>query len=1087
MKYRYPLLAAFVAFGLNTSVQAAPGHLGYYRYADIHKNEIIFTSEGDIWTMKLGQKEAHRLTSRPDSEFDAVISPNGHRVAFVAKYEGAYEAYVMPITGGQPKRVTFEQSYIRLQGWTKSGQLLYSAYDGQGPADTWVLKEVDPSTLKTTDIPLLNADQGSIDTQRHYIYFTRFGRLTTDDNNAAYRGGAEGVIWRYKLGSHQEAQRLTQPNTGSNSHPMYDHDRVYFVSDKSGIRNLWSMATDGSDVKQLTHYKEWPVLGPRLNNGRIIFQQGADLVLYNIAKNSSKKLNIRLATDEPYRQEQWIKDPMDYLTTSRISPNGKRAVLTARGKIAIANTRGERLIQIPIPKGSRARYAILSKNGQWVYAICDASGEQEIWRFAADGSHQAKQLTHGGHSIRWSLSESPDGKHLLTDDIHGNLWLVNAKTGLMKKLASNGPGIQAYSDRYAWSSDSRYLAVDVPINDQIRAQIILFDLKTGRHQIITSDKYDSYSPAFTPDGKWLYFLSNRSFNATPSGPWGDRNLDPVFNKRTDIFAIALDPNAPFPFQKPNELMNDHPKDTGKIQWDGMAKRLWQVPVKSGNYSNLHVTHDRLYFLNEPLGAQENHQTLYTVKMAHQFVKRSVFERNVDGYGVSANGEQILMGRWDDLYIVPTDSESPDNLDKYHVDTSSWRMAINPKEEWMQMFRDAWLMHRDNFYDPTMRGVNWLAVKKKFQPLVSRVSGRYELDNLLSQMISPLNAMHSQVYGGHYAKNIDSAKAADLGARLKQTDQGVEITHIYLSDPEVPAMASPLDKPGVNAQNGDIIQAINGIKVSTLADVVRLLRNQAGQQVLLTLERHKKTHKTIVYPVSRQRNMALRTQDWAEINREKVAKLSHGKIGYIYLQAMESDDFDNFVREFYANYLKDGLIIDVRNNEGGNIDSWVIDKLLRRAWMFWQPRHGVPSVNMPQAFRGHLAVLVNQLTYSDGETFSAGIKALGLAPLIGMRTAGAGVWLSDQNTLSDGGMARVAQYPQFQLSNGHWIVEEHGVEPTIKVENLPYASYEGKDAQLLKAIDYLKQEIKQKPLRPLKPSEPIYQQKTAGDVIGPKTH
>jgi tricorn protease len=281
------------------------------------------------------------------------------------------------------------------------------------------------------------------------------------------------------------------------------------------------------------------------------------------------------------------------------------------------------------------------------------------------------------------------------------------------------------------------------------------------------------------------------------------------------------------------------------------------------------------------------------------------------------------------------------------------------------------------------------------------------------------------------------------------------------------MASPLAKPGVDAENGDLILDINRHPVASLADVSQLLRNQSDQQVLLTLSRAGKQHQVIVYPVDLWQNRTFAWQDWAEQNQQQVRAQSHHQIGYIYLHAMIDKDVDDFVREFYANIDKQGLIIDVRNNQGGNVDSWILDKLMRRAWMFWKARHGSAYPNMQQAFRGHIAVLANQMTYSDGETFTAGVKALNLGPVIGMRTFGAGVWLDSSNNLTDWGRARVAQYPQYSV-DGQWLIEQRGVAPTIEVDNLPYETFMGHDAQLQKAIDYLNDKIRTSPLKPLAP-------------------
>jgi tricorn protease len=389
------------------------------------------------------------------------------------------------------------------------------------------------------------------------------------------------------------------------------------------------------------------------------------------------------------------------------------------------------------------------------------------------------------------------------------------------------------------------------------------------------------------------------------------------------------------------------------------------------------------------------------------------------------------------------------------------------DEWRQMFDDAWRMHREFSFDPAMRGQDWSQVRARYAPLLARVNDRSELDDLLAQMMSELGILHSQVRGAPLRADPEAPQAAALGAQLAADAQGVRVARIYRTDPELPSERAPLQQPGVDARDGDRLLAINGHPVRTVGDVADRLRQQAGQQVLLTLKRGAAPeHRTVVAPVRLDRDATLRYGDWVETNRAAVSAASGGRIGYLHLRAMGVNDMATFVREFYANVEREGLIIDVRRNRGGNIDSWVIEKLLRRAWAFWQPARAAAYPNMQQSFRGHLAVLADQFTYSDGETFAAGIKALKLGPVIGMRTSGAGIWLTDRNRLADNGVARVAEFGQFDLQ-GRWLIEGRGVAPDIEVDNLPVATAQGGDAQLDAAIANVLQRLRETPVPELK--------------------
>ena len=1091
MKLRHSVACCMLALGTFTAAQAiaanAVSNQGYYRAPALHDQTLVFTAEGDLWTQTLGQKAATRLTSLPAEELGATISADGKWVAYVANYEGASEVYVIPVAGGVAKRVSFENSRVRVQGWTAKGEILYSTDSGFGPANNWMLRSVDPKTLTTTDLPLADAVEGVIDDRNEYVYFTRFGLQVTGDNAKVYRGGAKGELWRFKLGSKTEAQLLSGQHDGSVRQPMLWQDRLYFISDSDGNDNLWSMALDGSDAKQLTQFKDWQVRGARMDQGKVVFQLGADIHVFDIAATKDALLDIELTSDFAQRREHWVKDPMDYASSTDLALAGDKVVITARSHVAIAGVDGSRLVQVALPGTYRVRNAIMSQDGKSVYAISDMTGQQEIWQFPADGSSGAKQLTKDGHTLRMSLNLSNDGRFIAHDDNDGNVWLLDLKKNTNQKIITNGEGLGPYAD-IRWSGDSRFIALTKSEIGKQRPQIVLYSVDENKVETLTSDKYESYSPTFSSDGQWLYFLSNRQFSATPSSPWGDRNMGPVFDKRSQIFAIALVSNAKFPFSKPNELSVNQADKTDakdkpnpvKIDWSGISQRLWQVPIDSGNYSELHAVDGRLYVLDQAMG-DDAEPSLMTIKFDPLRPKAEVFAEDIGHYAVSADGKKLMLRKFsnDKALMIVDGGDKLGDTDNAKVQTDQWQLAISPQLEWQQMFEDAWLMHRESFFDKKMRGLDWQATKAKYQPLLDRLTDRNELNDIFMQMMGELDSLHSQVRGGDLPKDPDAAKAASLGARLQQTADGVKIAHIYSNDPELPANASPLNRIEVDAKEGDVLLAINGTPVANVADVTRLLRNQQDKQVLLQLKRGSKTHKTIVMPVSAMVDGQLRYLDWVSHNAAVVEDASKGKIGYLHLYAMGGGDIESFAREFYTNYDKDGLIIDVRRNRGGNIDSWIIEKLLRRAWAFWQPTHGTPNTNMQQTFRGHLVVLTDELTYSDGETFSAGIKALGIAPLIGKQTAGAGVWLSGRNSLTDKGMARVAEYPQYAM-DGRWVLEGHGVTPDIEVDNLPFATFNGKDAQLETAINYLKDELVKQPVPALK-AQPMPAKGMAQDI------
>ncbi len=1098
-------IAALLSVTLYSATVSAEN--GYYRSPSVHQDTVVFSAEGDLWSVATSGGRARRLTTHAAEEAEARISPDGRWIAFSASYDSAVEAYVMPIEGGPPRRLSFDGARIWVQGWTAENEVLYASENLSGPSRRRVLRAVDPASLRERTLPLYDVNEAAVSKDGKTLYFTRFGLQLTGDNARGYRGGAMAQLWKFDLAGKTEAVRIGAELKAALSRPMWWNERLYFVSDADGVHNLWSMRGDGRDPQQHSRHTEFDVRSASLGSGQIVYQNGADLRRFDIASGDDRVINIDLVSDFEQRRQRWLRDASKYLTDIRVADDGTQAILTARGKIVLAATGTRRRVEIAVPDQHRARAAVLSKDGKQVYAISDIDGRNEIWRFAADGSKDSKQLTRDGTAHRWRLYPSPDGKWLAHDDKRGQLWLLNLASG-DNRLVDQGPkvGDDAYVN-VTWSTDSHYLAIARAQGERQIIQLHIYDLADRKLRSLGTDRYNAYAPAFSPDGQWLYFLSERNFVASPGAPWGDRNLGPGFDRRTKVYAYGLQAKARFPFLPADELHPDKKPDTADakaaddgtrtqpdkapadaklpaLDWTGIESRLYEIPVAAGNYRRLSVDAQRLYLLDSAAGDGAK-PLILTVEINAKAPSPETYLTDVADFQLSADRSKLLIVKHKDdgpgdIFIVDPAAKAPEDLSKEQVRLADWALAINPRQEWQQMFVDAWRMHRDFSFDPGMRGVDWNAVRSRYEPFLARVSDRAELDDLLGQMSAELGILHSQVRGGEFRKDAENAVAASLGAAFQRDAKGVRISHIYRTEAELPGARGPLQQPGVDVVVGDVIVAVNGRAVREAAQIAEQLQNQSGQQVLLDIERAGKPRQQLVRPVAADGDAMLRYNDWVQQTRSKVDAASAARIGYLHLRAMGPNDIASFTRDFYASHDRDGLIIDVRRNRGGNIDSWIIEKLLRRTWAFWQDEQSTPYWNMQQGFRGHLVVLIDPLTYSDGETFAAGIKALDLAPLIGQRTAGAGIWLSDRNRLSDNGSARVAENGQFG-ADGRWLIEGHGVSPDIEVENLPFESYNGRDRQLEAALEYLERKLKAEPIsRPQ--AQPIPPRGTpAGDI------
>ena len=1083
---------------------------GYYRYPAIHGDTIIFTAEGDLWSVSAKGGAARRLTSNPGKETDAVISPDGQTVAFSAQYEGPVDVYTMPVDGGLPQRRTWDGNAIPA-GWTPDGRLLVRTERYSTLPDA-KLVAIDASGKKEI-VPLAQAASGSYTADGKTLFFTRLDRQPSSTKR--YQGGTAENIWRYEAGS--EAVLLTGDWPGASNNPMAWDGRVYFLSDRDGVMNVYSMDRNGKDVKQRTHQRGFDIQSASLSEGRVVYQCGADLWLLDLKTGENAMINITLVSDFDQLRDHWVKKPLDYLTAAHPAPDGSAAVFTARGEVFTLPVDSGRIVKVAGNSGVRYRQARYLPDGKSIIALSTESGETEFWKYPANGAGSPEQWTNDSKVLRWEGIPSPDGKWLAHRDKDQQLWLLDVTTKQQKRIA------QSMEDDFqdlTWSPDSQWLAyVETPHNTFTQIKVV--NAKTGTIQEITSDRYNSASPSWSSDGKWLYFLSDRALTTTVHSPWGTRQPDPFFDRSMKIYELALTTGLRSPFAPADELHPDHPeqpakpeetkteqkgepkkneakkeesgkeetkKDAAKkpappvvnIDFKDLAARLNEAPVSAGNYSRLQATEKRLCWLDRSSEVPPK-LGIVCVDIANKGMPPETVVEDVTDYEISLDRKKMLVRKHDDFYIFDSDAKAaglsdPKTLAKARIDLSRWMFATNPRAEFRELFLDAWRLERDFFYDRNMNGVDWKQMRERYLPLVDRVADREELNDVIAQMVSELSALHIFVFGGDSRKPSDQVDLATLGALLRRDEQagGYVVQHIYLHDPDLPKEAPPLARPDSIVHEGEVIISIDGEASLGVADERALLRGKAGRQVFLRMKTPSgQTRDVIVTPISAKDDANMLYTEWELSRRLKVEADSQGHIGYVHLRAMGSGDIEQWAREFYPVFDRQGLIIDVRHNRGGNIDSWLLGKLLRPAWFWWQPRLGSPSANMQYAYRGHIVVLCDQETASDGEAFTEGFRRLGLGKVIGVRSWGGEIWLSFDNVLADRGIATAAETGVYG-PEGKWLIEGHGVDPDTVVDNLPHASFEGSDAQLDAALQYLKEQIQKDP-RPV-PKAPPYPNK-----------
>ena len=795
-------------------------------------------------------------------------------------------------------------------------------------------------------------------------------------------------------------------------------------------------------------------------------------------------------------RQRWVDKPMTYISDAHVSPKGDRVVLTARGELFVVPLKKGRFVEVTRRQDVRYRDGRFLPDGKSLVALSDETGEVEIWKLDAYGLPETEQLTTDGNVLRQEAIPSPDGKWIAHQDNNLQLWLLNTETKENTRIAETVSGPFASFQDVRWSPDSQWLSFSEPADNTFQ-QVFVYRADTNQKTALTTDRFNSRGAAWSRDGKWIYLLSDRNLRSVVGSPWGSRQPEPYFDKSYKLYQIALKKDLRSPFlpddevyaeqrekeeeKKKTEKQEDEKKKEGEkkdtdkdeeepprveIDLDGIAERLEEIPVEAGNYRNLAAGEKYLYWISAERGEKP---ALMRLEIKNEGDEPEKLAEDVRDFELTPDGKKLMIRKPKEILIIDADKKPPKEakaLAKVKVDLSGWAFELDPREELRQMFAEAWRLHRDHFYDPSMHGVDWPAMRDKYQPLLARVTDRQELSDLIAQMISELSAMHTFVGGGDNRKGQDQVGPASLGARLVRdvSAGGYRVDHIYDVDPDYPEKRVPLARPEVNVVEGEVILQVNGVDTLSAPDIGALLRNKAKKQVRLRVRNAAGEERdVIVKPITEGEERDRRYEEWEYSRRLLVDELGGGDIGYVHLRAMSSRDISQWARMFYPVFDRKGLIIDVRHNGGGNIDSWILGKLMRKAWFYWKRRVGRPMWNMQYAFRGHMVVLCNERTASDGEAFAEGFRRLGLGKLIGTRTWGGEVWLSGGDfLLVDRGIATNGQYGVYG-PEGEWLIEGHGVDPDIAVDNLPHATFNGEDAQLKAGVEHLQRLIAEQPV------------------------
>jgi tricorn protease len=1094
-----PLALLLVLPALGAAPSEPPGVLGYYRMPDVHGDRLAFVAEGDVWTVPVSGGLASRLTRSAADEKNPRFSPDGAWIAYTGGYEGGADVYVIPAAGGAARRLTFNPEEDLVEGWTPDGRVLYRSSHLSGDYTTRMFT-VSPDGGPSTVLPMVEAATASIAPDGKTIAFTRFS--TEWMHTRRYLGGLAPDVWIGDLGT----KRFTQLTTwgGTDASPMWHgQDRLFFQSDRTGVRNLWSCKPDGTDLVENTAFDDFDVRAPALGGDRIAFQHGADIWVYDIAKNAASAVDIRLETDRLWNHAV-TKNPLDHLDGWDLAPDGKSVVVEARGEVAVfPAAEGGRRVDLTRDTPARERGIAIAPDGKHVAWYSDASGDEQLELTAFDGLSDPVPVpaTRGGW--HFPAAWAPKSDVLAYGDQTDSLWLVDVATK-KRTLVDRDPGLEITD--YRFSPDGRWLAYVRTAANGNRV-VWLYDRTNATKTAATDPDYNSYSPAWDPDGKYLYFASQRDWNARINGddsspqlaawPIGDMpELDVFWDDTAKPYAIALAKRTPSPFLAedplvpgtavPDEAKDKHtrekpnrkatPGPTVTIDPDGLASRTFAFPVDPGNVMSVVAVSGRVLWLSfdEGLrlsGTDDGNWGPGTLR-AWSFADREETTVGTDlaAVRVSADGSTLGLDTGGAFSTIDADAGSTDGATAVAI--GGWTVTVIPSDEWAVIYDEAWRLYRDYFWSPKMVGVDWQGEHDRYAAFLPRIGSRDDLADLIGETIAELSNNHAYTWGGDRPRVADPG-IGQLGADLAPDPaSGVwRITRILPGLSWDDDRTSPLRVSYADIRDGDYLFAIDGQPVEAAVDPASLLVGKGGADVVVTVGHTAdpaKARPVVVHTLDDEGE--LRHLAKVVTARQSVDAQSGGQLGYVALRDMGETGLQDFADGWFAQADKRGFIVDVRQNGGGYISNTIIARLNRELVSLVEARNQDPVHEPWRAFVGPIVVVCDQGTASDGESFSQAVQDMHLGTIVGMRTWGGLVGFRYGKDLLDGGLSE-PEFAFYDPTGAHWQVEGPGVVPDVVIDRDPTAAAAGKDPQLDKAVAVALEALAKTPVLPGPPEIP----------------
>ena len=1101
------------------------------RFPAVHGNQLVFTFAGDLYTVPSAGGVARRLTSHAGFEMFPCFSPDGKQLAFTAQYDGNTEVYLMPSEGGVPKRLTYTATLERddvsdrmgpnniVMTWRDDSTIVYRSRrkDWNPFKGRLTLAHVEGGVPE--ELPLPRGGWCSFSPDHKKLAYNRVFREFRTWKR--YRGGQADEIWIYDFETKQ-TERITKDDA-QDLYPMWVGERIYFVSERDENRqaNLYVFDLKTRQTRQITKFTEFAVKFPSLGDTAIVFENGGYIHRMDLATESVTRVPIEIHEDLASGRDGW-RDVSKSISSFDLAPDGSRVVFGARGDVFTVPAKHGPTRNLTQSPGVHERNAVWSPDGRNIAYISDASGEDEIYVRPQDGTGTPTQLTTTADTYKYELQWSPDSKHVLWSDKKNRLQFVDVQS---KEVTVVDTASWEIHD-VAWSPDSRWIAYTRPEPRQFHT-IQIYNLETKQRVPATDGWFEASNPEFSSDGKYLFFVSDRTFNPT----YGQTEWNHVYTDMSRIYLVTLARDTKSPFApksdevKPTDDKSKDAKETPpdvkeaaksgdagskpaltvamlltdpdfrkavaalaksdaavtnaapdakpaanktnsvvvRVDADGLIGRIAVLPVPASGYANLTSVAGKLYY------QKKDKLMLFDLEK-----QKETEIGDFGGYRVSVDHKKMLVRSGDSFSILDLPTAKADLADKA-LDLGDLRVQVDRHAEWNQIYAECWRQMRDFLFDPNLHGVDWSAMRKRYEPLLAHVQHRADLTYVIGEMISELNIGHAYVGGGDYPKP-ERIPLGLLGATVSRHSSG-----FYRVDEILPGqnwdkkLRSPLTEIGVSVNVGEYIVAVDGRPANQLVDLYAALVGKADKQVVLRVNSEPKLEgardETVLPTADEQPLYYLK---WVLGNLEAVSKATDGKVGYVHVPDMGVPGLNEFAKFYYPQLNKEALIVDCRGNGGGNVSPMIIERLRREPAMWTVPRNGQVNVDPSGQVLGPKVLLIDQHSASDGDIVGYRFRKHKLGPIIGQRSWGGVVGIRGSLPLLDGGTLMRPEFSRFDLEAKEWIMEGHGVDPDIEVDNDPAREFAGVDDQLNRAIEEIRKAMAAQPVK--LPNPPPYPNK-----------